>query len=221
MPGFLKSLLFWLKTKQKRRVFWQQIPQVLGRNWNVSVLGGYRADRGVTHWLSQPGVSAPASPKIIHTGDNASALASLSQRGCRHPQHQVLTTHSTAVPAVSYLPLSALSARGQIHPAPGRAGPAPRPCTKQPVSHPPASQKDVSPCPPPQNQAAVPGLLREGVLGWRVLAPEMSSSPGKGHCGHCALCSRTGHLWASSSPHHSPRSPQVSCGASAGRSLSG
>lgn len=151
------------------------------------MLGGYRADIRVTHWLSQPGPSSllQLPQKLFLQDSDAPALASLSQRGLSpspapSPHHTQHSCPHSVLPSI----VSLLSARGQIHPAPGRAAPGPSPCTNQPVSHPQHPKRICHPVPHPKNQAGVPGLFREGVLGQRVLAPEMSPTP------------REGSLWA-------------------------
>lgn len=167
-------------------MFWQQVPQVLGRSWDVSVPGGYKADGGVTLAITvRSQLSAPASPSIIHTGHNAPALASSPKGGCLHPLHQALITHSTAVPAVSYLPLCIRSVpedRSTLLQAELSLAPA---FAKQPVSHPSVPKKVVSSCPPPQKTGCYAKIFqkrsfgRENACSRDVPKPQGRVVPGK------------------------------------------
>lgn len=128
-------------------MFWQQVLQVLGRIWDVSVLAGYKADRGVTHWLSQSGPSSLLQlPQKLFIQDIMPLPWPHSLKGdCLHPQHQVLITHSTAAPTVSIV--SPLSARGQIQ-AELSLVPA---LANQPVPLPQHPKRMYHPVPHPKN----------------------------------------------------------------------
>lgn len=175
-----------------------------------SARGTQFGPRGDTHWVSQLGPSP-----LLWLPQNASHRAEMALpwcpspgEGCLHPQHQVLVTHSMGLP--TWCPED----RPILPPVPA-------------LHHQSASVPSLSipsrgmchPVPHPKKDAAVLGLCRE-VLGWGMLAVEMSPNPGNSHHGQDDH-SRTSRLWASNSPPRSPRSPRVSCGASAGKSLSG
>lgn len=139
----------------------------------MSVLGGYRADGGgqggVTCWLSQSGPSSLLHlPQKLFIQDTMPLPWPHSPKGgCLLPQHQVLITHSTAVPTVSYLPLC-------LHSVPEGRSTLSCPWSQSlPTSQYPIPQhfkRLCHPVPHPKNQAVVPGLFRKGVLGRRMLA---------------------------------------------------
>lgn len=144
------------------------------------------------------------------------------KEGCLHPQHQVLVTHSTAVPTVSYLPLCLRSVpedRSTLHQAGLPLVPALAPTSQYPIPSTPKGYVTLSPT--PKTRLECQDCSEKEFWDGGCLLQRCPQHPGQGHCGQGDLCSQTCHLWASSSPPHSPRSPQVSCGASAGRSLSG
>lgn len=103
-----------------------------------------------------------------------------SKGGSLHPQHQVLITPNTAVPTVSYLPLCLHSVpedRSTLLQAKLSLVPV---LANQPVSHPPAPQKVVPPCPPPQKTGCCGRTVQKRSFGPEDACPEMSPNPREG-----------------------------------------
>jgi len=145
--------------------------------------GGQRLALGVTHGVSQPGPSPPLQlpQNAIHRAEMPLSWSPSPGGNCLHSQHQVLIKHSVAVTAVSHLPPHPRSPPEDRLPLPQAEPPPVAALHHQPATNPSPSTPStgcVTLSPTPKKEAVVPGLFKAGILGWGVLAPEMSPTPG-------------------------------------------
>lgn len=180
----------------------------------------HKGDTLVITAMSQ--LSAPASPKILPTGQSCPCPGLTLPKGAVSIPSTKSSAHTAQLsPQCPTCHCVSAQCQGTDPPCFRQSCPWSQP-SHQPASIPfPSTPKGcVTLSPTPKTRLECRDCSEEfwarGCLLQRCPQP-----PEKGHCGQGDLCSPTCLLWASSSPPHSPRSPQVARGASAGRSLSG
>lgn len=163
---------------------------------------------------SQP--TALASPKCFAQGRDVPALVSLSWGGLPLPPAPSPCHTQHGSPTCCHIPAQCLEDRPTPPPVPA--------LRHQPASVPSPSTLSKGMCHPvphPKKRGCCARTVQRRSFGLGVLALEMSLNPRNSHHGQGDVCIWTSRLRASNSPPRSPRSPQASCEASAGKSLSG